>query len=264
MIRVLPTEAVEAIERLIPQSATPERPSNLGFNYATEAAGVLALVDAVPAELLILDSSEMAAWVVARAAIQNFIAECRSRGNGAGALHTGHAVVLRQLLQKCPDQIVPSSTAQLLFVVDVDLRESLRLDIAEADRSLLGGQWKAAAILSSSVIEALLLWVVSTQFSASERTTAIAALSGKVLQQAPPTDLDEWGPHPLIEVSAHLKAISGDAAILCRRTKNYRALIHPGRERRDGKRVDRGAARVALGTLDRVLAELSANYSSTS
>jgi hypothetical protein len=47
-----------------------------------------------------------------------------------------------------------------MFLNDPDLAEALRADIATASSALRNGEWKAATVLSGSVIEALLLWAL--------------------------------------------------------------------------------------------------------
>jgi hypothetical protein len=101
----------------------------------------------------------------------------RRRGRGAGSraaadlLRTPHnrasgirdtniVLLLRVLLAKCPDEAPSPGTAELLFVTDADLRESIQRDISAANQDAVNGEWKGATVLAGSAIEALLLWAV--------------------------------------------------------------------------------------------------------
>src|ERR1700732_1902197 len=101
---------------------------------------------------------------------------------GAQSLRT-----VRDLLAKCPDEIPSPGTTALLFIADIDLRDSIRNDISAANRALVDGLWKAATVLAGAVAEALLLWAITYRKSASDVENARAA----VIPSAPP-DPNRW------------------------------------------------------------------------
>src|SRR5205823_11613362 len=69
-------------------------------------------------------------------------------------------VLLRRALIKCPDQAPAPGTAELAFIPDQEMSESLRLDMSAATTDFASGEWKGATVLSGSVLEALLLWAL--------------------------------------------------------------------------------------------------------
>jgi hypothetical protein len=50
--------------------------------------------------------------------------------------------VVRHVLARCADEYPPSSTTELLFIKDEELRESIRRDAEAANRALNNAEWK--------------------------------------------------------------------------------------------------------------------------
>jgi len=59
-------------------------------------------------------------------------------------------LTLRDLLARCPDEAPSPSIAELSFIQDTNLRDSIRSDISAANRALHDGQWKAATVLAGA------------------------------------------------------------------------------------------------------------------
>jgi hypothetical protein len=120
----------------------------------------------------------------------------RRRGRGAGSraaadlLRTPHnrasgirdtniVLLLRVLLAKCPDEAPSPGTAELLFVTDADLRESIQRDISAANQDAVNGEWKGATVLGRSRRGAKDPWdrpTCRTQRIATPRRLIVAAL----------------------------------------------------------------------------------------
>ena len=81
------------------------------------------------------------------------------------------------------------------------------------ETALANGEWKAATILAGSVIEALLLWVLSETKTEQERAAAITALNAKPptppsLQPFPPKlpiDCEKWKLYHMIAVAGQFQ-----------------------------------------------------------
>ncbi|MFZ0679926.1 hypothetical protein [Candidatus Binatus sp.] len=153
---------------------------------------------------------------------------------------------IRDALAGLTDQIVARSTSTLTFLNDPDLADSLRVDIATASSALRNGEWKAATVLSGSVIEALLLWALQKTHLAIVQSQAIG----------PKTAIEKWDLADYIDAADKFRCVEPSTIVEARRAQEYRNLIHPGRAIRLGVTCDLGAAHVAIGALDHVINDL--------
>ena len=197
----------------------------------------------MPNEFIQLHGHGLAKLVMARAEAELFVA--KATGGYHGQKLDGELIeMILVLLRNCPDQAVPASTKELLFITDNDLRESLRMDIAEVNRALTDGEWKSATVVSGSVIEAILLWALT------QGTPAAAAASAAKLKLKVKPILEEWVLNEYIEVAHDLGLLKSsetyDALHLAR---GFRNLIHPGRAIRLSLKCDRGTALAASAAL---------------
>jgi hypothetical protein len=126
-----------------------------------------------------------------------------------------------------------------LFITNANLRESIRLDISSAHSAYRNGEWKAATVLAGAAVEALLLWGIETK-TQTEIDNAVNALVAstapprKKLDKKPKGKPVEWRLVELIKVAEELKLIKQErSATQCDLARDYRNLIHPGKERTD-------------------------------
>lgn len=262
MPRVVPSQVVKLIDQLFPQARTEIEGQYyaLGREHFERVAAVLELVQQIPPELIVLDGNQYAEFMSGVAAIriatqvwqaQHWPVTC------IGGLRRHNPVTLiRQALEACLDEFPAVGTAELSFISDNDLRENLRRDIGAVNLALANGEWKAATVLSGSVIEALLLWALQQLASTVVHSAAKNLVANKTIKRRPSTNLDEWFLPELIEVAADLNVIKPDTAAQARLAKDYRNLIHPGRTQRLGQVCDRGTALAAVAALERVSSDL--------
>jgi hypothetical protein len=256
MSRILPSQAVEVIDRLCAFAADPTKNPTLDYLSTKGLAGILGVVDGVPEELLAVDATDLAALTEARATIRSFIAESHARGSGAKGLPGSYVTTVRRILVKCPDHVVPASVATLAFITDPDLRAGLRSDIASVETSQLKADWKPATVMAGSVIEALLLWALQQQPAAAVSTRVTALVTAKTISQ-PASALESWNLHQYIEVAAALNIIKADTTAQLRIAKDFRNLIHPGRAIRLKTKCDKGTALAAAAALEFVIRDLT-------
>lgn len=162
-------------------------------------------------------------------------------------------VIIRNTLGKCPDEAIETSDLQdINFITDVELKDEIVSDLNRVNDSLLNFQWKAATIFSGSCIEAILLFSLQQRTDIQLIRENLKKVGVKVSGKEP----SEW------DLSAHIKAaemgklISSERAQLAFVVKDFRNLIHPGRQLRMQQKCDRGTALVAAGALDRIITEL--------
>jgi hypothetical protein len=131
------------------------------------------------------------------------------------------------------------------FISDDILRGMIERDKKELDESLSSGLYKSAIILAGSLIEAILV----DYFLAF---TTPRATSQEILQ-ASLSQLIDWATEESL-ISQRTHEIS--TAI-----RNYRNLIHPGKEYRLSERVDIHSATVAKHLAEIFIKEVGENYS---
>lgn len=256
MATVLPSEAVKLILKVCPHTSVNSNPT-LGHLDAKGLAAVIATVDEIPRELLAVDSATLTEFIEATAVVRYFIDECRTLGNNARGIPGSYVTVIRDVLQKCPDQAVPAATASLSFIQDQGFRDDLRADIASVDASFKERDWKAATVMAGSVMEALLLWALQQKPAAAVQAQlnicTSAGACGTPRRAAP----EEWDLHHYIEVAAGLGFIKSDTASQLRIAKDFRNLIHPGRVVRLSKKCDRGTALAAAAGVEFAIRDLT-------
>lgn len=165
---------------------------------------------------------------------------------GAEALGT-----VRELLAKCPDESPLPGTAELAFISDALLRESIRNDISSANRALHDGLWKAATVLSGAAAEALLLWAIMGRRSQVERDNARLAVIPKANR-----DPSRWGLDEYIKVARELVLIDDDTKQQAHLARRFRDLIHPGRAARTEMDCGPGTAHGALAAAQLIVKDL--------
>lgn len=253
MPSVYPSQIVTLIDRRFPFAAAGNAQANIDRSHASWVAAILGLLDALPSELIAVSGDDYAQYVEAIAGLRSAHDTWRKIGTSEpydNRTAVAGLITLRRFLGRFPDQGIPATTATLLFITDVSLRESIRIDVASANSALHNGEWKAATVLAGSAVEALLLWAIEGKLAA-DRTRAINdAVRKSALRRAPRGDPDEWGLHDLIEVAAELGTITGDALRQVRCGKDARNLVHPGKAARAGQVCDRGTALSACAALE--------------
>jgi hypothetical protein len=164
MPSVLPSDAVSFIDRLFPWADDNKNeqynPPALTKGHLGSVATLLALVERVPEELLIMPGEEYHELLVGVSALKAALQSWQSGADIplAQVPGFGHVVTLvRRALAICPDNFPATGTEPLMFIDDVDLREELRLDFSMTNRAFANSEWKAATVLAGSIVEALLL-----------------------------------------------------------------------------------------------------------
>jgi hypothetical protein len=257
MARVVPSQVVQTIDSWFPRAKLNESSIVLA-GVRAHLVGILNLLKDVPDELIALASSDYAELILAKSAIEEYLARTTARDD-AGILSQVHgfdvATVIRRVLAKCPDEYPPPTTTGLLFIKNEKLRDSIRQDVGAADRAFHNYEWKAATVLAGAAIEALLHWRLQQPPEDAEVDKAVKALKGT--KKMPFGDIDRWNLDQFIEVAAYLDLLAPDTSTAARLAKNFRNLIHPGRAARLAQACDRATALSALAALEHVVRDLS-------
>jgi|WetSurMetagenome_2_1015567.scaffolds.fasta_scaffold50508_2 hypothetical protein len=261
MSRILPSQVVTIIDKFFPDNRKDESEElqywQIESAFSGHLAAILNMVDRIPSELITLEGENYAKYIIAVSVIRNKIEIWKSQPGehplkGFGKFNRLSPItLLRQALELCPDEFPAASTSELVFIGDSDFKENLRIDISAVDRALANGEWKAATILAGSVIEALLLWALSSPKTDSTKLSEV--LSNLKFNK----NLNELGLCQLVEVTKYLKIIKEETAKQIDLARDFRNLIHPGRSERLAQKCNRGTAMSAVAALELVIGDLT-------
>ena len=255
MSRVVPSQVVEAINILFPFTSNQRdgESVSLDFSSTESLAGIVHLVDQIPSEFIHLNDTDYINYSINIEAIRSAVKSFEQRGNVnplkflPGFNRLNPLTIVRRSLEKCPDEFPSKSVTELLFISDIDLRDSIRMDIGTAEQTFRNGGWKASTILAGSAIEALLLWRLKQEDPVSLKNKAAID----------PNQIDRMDLHHLIDASKKMGIIKTETVTLALLAKGFRNLIHPGRSIRLGEKCNRGTAYTALAALEHVVNDLS-------
>jgi hypothetical protein len=164
--------------------------------------------------------------------------------------------LVRRALEDLPDSVPEPNTAELAFLADAPLIQTLRSDISTAVSALRNSEGKAATVMAGSVIEALLLWAI-TQHDEPRWKQAMTQAVAHDLMKTRRDDPDRWHLADYVEVAGELGCIGDSTRASARLTKKYRNLIHAGKAQRTGETCNLGTAHIAIGSMDRVVRDLT-------
>lgn len=266
MPRVVPSDVVRAIDRMFHEMGkNPSAFPNMASGDLPRLTALVQLIESVPEELIVLEPGRYAELIVSVSCLRG-VADVFQASRAPHALplrlpgfDQNPIALIRAAMAACPDEAPARETAELSFIGDKELRESIRLDVSGASGDLTQGEWKGATVLAGSAIEALLLWALQEheQQKAGALAAAVAALrtSGGLTRQPDPNP-EKWHLHEYVEVAGCLGIIKPDTVTLTRLAKGFRNLIHPGKAIRLGEKCDRATALGALAAVEAVIRDI--------
>jgi hypothetical protein len=252
MPRVVPSQIVTLIDDFL-----RDNPDHLGLSapHAPFLDAVVQLTSEIPEDLLSLSGEIYNRYIVAINTIKRImLIWMRSTPGPIGADQRLRPalVEIRETLARCPDEAPSPATAELSFIPDADLRDSIRNDISAANRALHDGLWKASTVLAGAAAEALLRWAITEKKSSSDIETARAAIIPHARR-----DPNDWVLDGYIKVARELALIEDETETQADLAREFRNLIHPGRSTRLAKICDRGTALSALAAVEFIVRDLS-------
>jgi hypothetical protein len=248
MPTIVPSQVVALIDQVFPDARVAPKFRVYSGSAATLSA-IVDLTENIPGELITISGEDYTDLVHGLRALAQSVTRWNQRGGDEPPNYIkdkNPVAVIREMLAKCPDQSPSPTTAELSFIPDAALRDSIRLDLSTANSALHNSEWKAATVLAGAVVEALLLWAIQNNSS------QLASLSSS--PTGPP---DEWGLSGLTRVALALGIIKQSTADQARLAANFRNLIHPGRAQRLQEVCDRGTALTALAAAELTIRDLS-------
>jgi hypothetical protein len=260
MPRIVPSQVVLYINGIKVQEM-PNGMMNMNSVGSAVLSSILQLSDAIPDDLLTMDSGTYGSFITAKEQIREILKTWRdNRSAGQGMLtfnfHTFNNPfrTIRDVLTGCPDESPSPSTSELKFISDQELRSILRVDIGAVNLALSNGEWKAATVLAGSIIEALLLWRLQ-QIPHAE----IVRIS-QIDPSLPSKPLEKWHLPQYIKAAKGLALFTDETITQCELARGFRNLIHPGRTQRVNQKCDRGSALSAVAGFEHLIRELSSAF----
>ena len=122
------------------------------------------------------------------------------------------------------------------FLHDADLRNIIERDFSEIQRAFISECWKSVIILCGGAIEAIL-----TDLLIANSAQAVASTKAPNQQ-----DITRWSLSNIIDVCVDLELVTQGVEKLSHPIREYRNLVHPGRELREKLVFDAEEARIAF------------------
>lgn len=259
-MKVVPSDVVALIKRLFPNVKAGAH-QTFYIGHGAHFRVILGMMDRVPENLITLSAEEFGQFHAAAESMRNQLDWWNLHGDQGcnstpGSPGQDPVTLIFTLLSKCPDEAAGSQIGGLEFIADQELRDSLRVDKANVDRAIVNGEWKAATVLSGSLLEALLLWAIGQKLKTEIDSAIVAVQKRSALPSKIQNDPQYWHSHEFIEISAELGMIDSSTAKQARLAKDFRNLIHPGREQRLSMKCGRGEALGAAAAVEQVIRDL--------
>lgn len=167
---------------------------------------------------------------------------------------------LEQKLSKDELGVLPQIVGQinlneeLDFVSDGNLRAMIERDCKEVNAAAKAGAAKSVIVLCGSIVEALLYDLLKTKEYEAHRA-ADRLVDKKILSKRPPEELSKWTAEPMILVSHGMYPIkvTENACKSANYLRDYRNLIHPGKEDREEITFDQHIASIAITVVNMII-----------
>ena len=155
----------------------------------------------------------------------------------------------RQMLEIEPPRTSPARHSEFAFVADNKMRSIIERDYQELQTLKNISALKSRLILCGGLIEGLLL-------DALERSGPLALSSPKAPGRSKAMPAEDWKLAEMIDVSLDLGLISEGAGKLSTAARDFRNLIHPGKERSQDYVIGEAEVAGAEAALNTVIRDL--------
>jgi len=140
----------------------------------------------------------------------------------------------------------PLDERDFSFLINPKLREVLRLDFIEAQKTFAAEAYKACGLLCGCLIEGMLLDVLQNQTVIDKAAFTRVARQLNLPRDGQSVNWDRVSMTNLIKMSKELEVVSGRALEFASGARDTRDTVHPLAEVRQGSRVSREEASILL------------------
>ena len=206
---IVPSQVVQVIEKYFPKTKDKNQHFDIDRGHRNECVSISRLINQIPSELLNPSNSDNYSILISNIEMLDFNLEIwktqpkTSIDNITGKNNPNPISVIHDILLECPDEAIASKTAELNFIKDVALRDSLRLDLSSANNALSNGEWKASTVLAGSITEALLLWAINKVKSKKQAEIKNAIEKYSIKER----DFNKWSQAQYNEISKEISII---------------------------------------------------------
>lgn len=269
MARVVPSQIVAFIDAAFKdakefQDSLPSRVFILYHQHLGFARGLSDLLHNLDDSLL-PQSDDYVTFVVASSAIRAKL-EAWTRGDTT-VLDKTHGykenpvILIRRVLEKCPDSVIPTSISGLEFIKDPVYRESLRLELASVGSLFKAQEWKATMVLAGSLIEALLCYKI-VEKTPRDIEVAVSSLHSQKNIKISGYDPLKWHLPAYVNIALELNLISNKTKEQALLSGDFRNLVHPGKSLREKALCNRAATYSVLAGLEHIIDDLMKRHTS--
>ncbi len=261
MPRIVPSQIVVLIDMLFPNLDTSKKKEIvISSKDRISVATIVELIDKLSIDKYPLNSGQYIKILYGLTGLKQIIEIWKTNPQTSiqsylGTNATNPILMIRKALDKCPDEFISPESSKLEFVKDDEWRNNLELDISSMERALSNGEWKASTIIAGSIIEALLLWALDGREKRKVTDTATRLKNSSIINTQP-SSLNDWSLHHYIEVARAMGIISERTKTETNQAKNFRNLIHPGREIRKNQKCSRATTLSAVSAVEFVIEDL--------
>lgn len=173
---------------------------------------------------------------------------------------------LTRLINRLEILLGEEPTQQLLderdfsFLTDPKLREVLRLDFIDAQKSFAVGVYKACGLLCGSLIEGMLLDILQRPSVVTEAQLIEFVNKLNLSHRGKSIDWNKVSMSNIIRMSSELGFVDGRALRFAEGARDTRDTVHPRAEVRQGSRVSREEASILLELVKLIYNNLVARF----
>lgn len=264
MKTVLPSQVVAFIDASIPEARNAKvHEAEFAIDYSRSST-LKTLTDLLEAldDTLLPPDDDYVAFIAAIASIKAILEEWTSRGvtrtlKWVPGYNENPIALIRSILSKCPDTVIPVETEGLEFITDDRYKEELRAELASVAKLLQIWEWKAAMVLASSLMEALLCEVLLNLEQNLLHDAVDRAIADKTVRKNTKPEPLTWNLLTYIQVANAAGLVSDRTRDYALLAGDYRNLIHPGKTRRESAACNKAAGLSVVAGLEHIVADLT-------